>query len=236
MPLATTDPKSSFIVTGAARGIGRAVVQLLVSENCHVYGLDRSLPSELPQSSWISWHEIDVAEEEAVIRFFEDNFTLRGVRGLVNCAGAIEEVSLKDETMGNWQLALRNNLTSTFLMIRESARYAVEGAAIVNLGSVDARFANPGRVAYSAAKGGVEALTVTAASHLASIGIRVNAIVPGAIETQMTPDSDAGRLCLLGRRGTPEEVAQAVVFLLSDYASYITGSLLHVDGGFGLRC
>ena len=227
---------SATILSGAGRGIGLAVAQRLLEEGGKVYALDVDPPPfETVASGRLSWHSVDVADEKAVDVFFRDNVTPGAVGALINCAGTVERGSILDTSLDQWEAMLRLNLSSMFLMTRAFVDNAPREAAIVNVSSVDAHHAHPERLGYAVAKGGVEALTRLAASQLAPRGIRVNAVVPGAIATRMTPDANAGNTCVLRRRGTAEEVANAIVFLVSAEASYVTGATLRVDGGFGLR-
>ncbi len=222
------------IVTGAARGIGLAVVRRLLAEGACVHAIDRDPSPDSCPASQVTWHRLDVADEGAVEALFADELT-DPASVLVNCAGVVEATPVLTSSFDQWNEMLRQNLSSSFLMTRAFAGLAPEGAAVVNVGSVDAHFGNPDRAGYAVAKGGIEVFTRLAASQLAPRAIRVNAVIPGAIATRMTPRAEAGGLCLLRRRGTPEEVANAIAFLASAEASYITGTTLRVDGGFGLR-
>lgn len=226
---------SSIVVTGAARGIGLAVTKRLIAEGADVYAVDVARPGKKAAGTESFWHRLDVSDEAAVMAFFRDSITPACLDGLINCAGVVEDLSITESSLAQWDEMLRHNLSSTFVMTREFTEHVTQAAAIVNVGSVDAHFASPRRAGYAAAKGGIEAFTRLAASQLADKGIRVNAVVPGAIATRMTPDPRTGELCLLRRRGTADEVASAIAFLVSNEAAYITGATLHVDGGFGLR-
>jgi NAD(P)-dependent dehydrogenase (short-subunit alcohol dehydrogenase family) len=226
---------ASVVVTGAARGIGLAVVQRLLAAGAAVHGLDVDLPDDSLAAAGASWHKIDVSDEDAVQALFRKSFDVGGLHGLVNCAGRVEDVSLTESSVWQWDEMIRHNVTTAFVMTREFADYAADYATIVNVGSVNASFGSARRVGYAVAKGAVETLTRVAACQLAGRGMRVNAVIPGAIATRMSPGPHAGDLCALGRRGTADEVASAIVFLVSDDASYITGTVLHVDGGTRLR-
>lgn len=225
---------ATAIVTGAARGIGLAVVRRLLAEDARVHAIDCDPSPDAGPALEITWHRVDVTDERAVEALFAEAL-IEPARVLVNCAGVVETTAVLASSFDQWNEMLRQNLSSSFLMTRAFARRAPEGAAVVNVGSVDAHLGNPDRAGYAVAKGGMEVFTRLAASQLAPRAIRVNAVVPGAIATRMTPRAKAGELCLLRRRGTPEEVANAIAFLASGEASYITGTTLRVDGGFGLR-
>jgi NAD(P)-dependent dehydrogenase (short-subunit alcohol dehydrogenase family) len=183
----------------------------------------------------------DVAEEGEVRRMFDDCETAFGeIQGLVNNAGVLGR-ALPFEAVApeRWRRILEVNLGGTMLCSGEALRRMGRGGAIVNLSSMAATLGAPGEfVDYAASKGGVESLTVGLAREAGPRGIRVNAVRPGLIDTEMQADSGdpdrATRLAAtvpLRRPGTAEEVARAILWLLSEEASYITGAVLPVAGG-----
>ncbi len=229
----------SILLTGAASGIGAAAVRLMTGAGARVAGFDLA-PSDAELS--ITGDVTRAADLEGAVAAVEERFG--GLDALVSNAGLFlagggdgPSPRLSEDS---WHRTLDANLMSVFL----GAKYAIPalqrrgGGAIVNVGSVAGlRVGSGASDAYTAAKGGVHAITRTlAVEHAPSI--RVNAIAPGPIETPMTddlPEENFGALRVLipmGRLGRPEEVAAMMCFLVSDLASYCTGQVYVVDGGY----
>jgi 3-oxoacyl-[acyl-carrier protein] reductase len=162
---------------------------------------------------------------------------------LVNNAGTQTWTPFLDVTEQEWDLVIRTNLKGSFLCTQAAARHMKDhgGGVIVNIGSGCNKVPFPGLVAYTASKGGIEMLTKVSAVELAPHRIRVNCVAPGAVEVERTrqelPDYAGtwGRVTPVGRVGTPEDIARAVVFLAGDESSFITGQTLWVDGGLFTR-
>ena len=241
------------IVTGAARGIGRAVADRLLQEGMCVMLADvdtqegvRSARAMGPEAC-VRFTECDVAEKLDVRNLVAATLdAFGGVHVLVNNAGIVGGAEFLDLTEDDFDRVMRVNLKGAFLLSQTVARHMVErvkeGEApgtIVNMSSVNAVFALPAQVPYSISKAGVSQLTRVAALALAPHGIRVNAVGPGSIDTQMLAsvnrDPAAKRAVLsrtpIGRVGQPAEVAAIVAFLASDEASYMTGQTVYADGG-----
>jgi 3-oxoacyl-[acyl-carrier protein] reductase len=232
------------VVTGAGRGIGLAIARKLVEDGWTVAACDM-LEAELASSAGSLGERyrpyvLDVTDESAV-NSTSDRITaeLGAPFGLVNNAGITRDNLLMRMDSESWEKALRVNLTGAFLMTRAISRAMMrqKQGSIVNISSVVALTGSAGQANYSASKAGLLGLTRSLAREFAPRNIRVNAVAPGFIETEMTRglsaevrEGYASRIPF-GRMGLPEDVAGAVGFLLSDASSYVTGVTLPVDGG-----
>jgi NAD(P)-dependent dehydrogenase (short-subunit alcohol dehydrogenase family) len=236
------------LVTGGTRGIGRSIA-LALARTGHRVAVNYVVEPErasgtvdelIAAGTDAIAVEADVGEPSGVQRMMDEVAERFGrLDVLVNNAGTQTWTPLLDVTPEEWDLVIRTNLTGTFLCTQAAARHMRRrgGGAIVNIGSGCNTVPFPGLVAYTASKGGIEMLTKVSAVELAPLRIRVNCVAPGAIEVERTrlelPDYAGtwGRLTPLGRVGTPEDIAQAVTFLVSPASDYITGQTINVDGG-----
>ncbi|WP_101949335.1 SDR family NAD(P)-dependent oxidoreductase [Mycobacterium sp. 3519A] len=223
------------LVTGAARGQGAAIVTRLRTDGFRVAACD-VLESEAGDDDVIAL-PLDVTDPEqwaAAVAATVERFG--ALTTLVNNAGVLHRASLADETPAGFEGSWRVNCLGPFLGIRAALPHLrdAEGAAIVNTCSTGAIRAFANHAAYGSAKWALRGLTQVAAAELAASGIRVNAVFPGPVATPMLDDATQTRLAersVLGRLGKPTEIADAVAFLVSEQASFITGSELVVDGG-----
>jgi 3-oxoacyl-[acyl-carrier protein] reductase len=225
------------LVTGAARGIGRAIAQVFRDEGATVAVCDLDAQGELAWRADIS-REDDVRALFAALR---QRFGRLDV--LVNNAGVGLARPVADTTLEEWNRVIGVNLTGTFLCCREAAGImsAQRSGSIVNLSSITAETGGVGRGAYGASKSGVNALTRVLAVELAPFAVRVNAIQPGPVATELAGRMHDARTVAeykaripFARYGSEEEIARVALFLASDEASYVTGQALNVDGGFNM--
>lgn len=239
------------VVTGASRGIGRAVAKKLASLgaqvilNCHG-SLERAVEvkKEIDEAGGrAEVYPCDVSDFSSCETFFQTVVKDYGtVDILVNNAGITRDGLIMKMTEEDYDAVLDTNLKGTFHCIRFVARQMIKqrSGRIVNISSVSGLLGNVGQANYAASKAGVIGLTKSVARELASRGITVNAVAPGFIHTDMTErlsekvKEGANAQIPLGRFGEPEDVAQAVAFLVSEEAGYITGQVLNVDGGLAM--
>ncbi len=235
------------LITGAARGIGYAIADRFAREGADIAVMDITLEGAEAAAGRLAGHgitarayHVNVSDEESVetaIKAAASDFGRIDI--LVNNAGITRDGLLIRMKKADWDSVLAINLTGTYLVSKAAVRFMMKArtGTVVNIASVVGVMGNPGQANYAASKAGVIGLTKTMAKEFASRGITVNAVAPGYIKTEMTehlPEEAREaflRAIPLCRPGTPEEVSDAVLFLASEDARYITGQVLCVDGG-----
>jgi NAD(P)-dependent dehydrogenase (short-subunit alcohol dehydrogenase family) len=249
-----TKDNGVVVVTGGGRGIGAATARLAAERGyavCVNFRSDASAAGEVVAAARSAGAkavavQADVAREADVIRLFDAATAELGtVTALVNNAGILERQCRLDEMeAARFERVLATNVTGSLLCAREavrrmSTRHGGRGGAIVNVSSIAATLGSPGEyVDYAASKGAIDSMTVGLARELAEDGIRVNAVRPGVIHTDIhASGGEPGRVervkkaVPMKRGGQPEEVARAILWLLSPEASYCTGAFIDVSGG-----
>ena len=233
------------LITGALRGIGKTIADLFIAEGAEVWGLDYKTPEDLSDrvaaaKGKLHWIQLDLSQTAAIDGAIEsavkeaDGFDI-----LVNNAGITKDNLSFRMSLEEWQKVLDINLSAAFFVARTVARDMIRKRAgsIINMASVVGIHGNGGQANYSASKAGLIGVTKSLANEVASRGVRVNALAPGYIESDMTaavPEEARKKMIdviPMKRTGKQEDVARAALFFASDDSSYITGQVLPVDGG-----
>lgn len=245
------------VITGSSKGIGRAIALAFAKSNTYSGIVVNARKREEAERVAKEVQDIgnsnsiaviaDVSQEADCIRLIDEIVKYYGrIDVLVNNAGIQQEVPFEDTSIEVWQKIIAVDLTGPFVCSREAVKHMLnqnpKGGCIINISSVHQIIPKPHYLPYATSKAGIEMMTKTLALELAHDNIRVNAVAPGAIETDMNEELKEDRAELnkvlrripLRRIGTSEEVANMVEFLASDKASYVTGSTFFVDGGMTL--
>jgi 3-oxoacyl-[acyl-carrier protein] reductase len=246
----TGEEKRVVVVTGGSKGIGRAIVMALAEpertvvfnhfDSAEDTAADETIRMVRDAGCDVEGTRLDVSDYQAVTSFIKEVIEQHGrVDILVNNAGIARDTLLSRMKEGDWDAVLAVNLKSVFNCTQAVTRYMMKQryGRIVNIASVVGAMGNAGQANYAASKAGVMGFTKSVARELAGRNITVNAVAPGFIETEMTahlPDKVKEAFLAqipLGRAGQPEDVAGVVRFLVSEEASYITGQVIHLNGG-----
>ncbi len=240
--------KKTVIISGAARGIGRAIAIELASEGANISfnflkssEEARTLEKEIKNFGVdVKSYQVDIKDYNAVKSWVDNTKELfGGIDIVINNAGIIKDKALALMEPDDWREVINTNLEGTFNLTRAAIVTFIKqkSGVIINIASVSGILGLPRQTNYSASKAGIIGFTKSLAREVASYNIRVNAIAPGFIETDMLKDlkeeykSQIIKQIPLSRLGKPEEVAKVVKFLVSDDASYITGQTIIIDGG-----
>lgn len=238
------------VITGGCRGIGKSIAIRFAKEGAKVYALDYVIPEAGEKftddeniNAAVKMIQADVTSDESVQNAFDQVVKEAGrVDALVNNAGITRDGLVLRMSEKNWDDVINTNLKGAFLCSKAVARQMMsqrEGR-IINMGSIIGTIGNAGQANYAASKAGLIGMTKSLAKEFASRNILVNLVAPGYVITEMTKELDESvreeyeKNIPLKRGATPEDIANVVTFLASEDASYVTGQVLHVDGGLAI--
>ena len=235
-----------IIVTGGNRGIGKTIVEKLASQGAKVFSFDIAIPENIRDSfdqnliNNIDFFKVNVTDFDSINSAVSEIIKKEGrIDILVNNAGITKDNLIIRMSENDWDAVIDINLKGTFLCCKAIAKTMMSqrSGKIINIGSIVGTIGNAGQVNYSSSKAGVIGLTKSLARELSSRNILVNCIAPGYVNTDMTNKLNAEQKDYfvknipLGRVAQPEEIADVAVFLASSASNYITGQVIHVDGG-----
>lgn len=232
------------IVIGGASGIGWATARALAREGCRVTVADRNADGARSRAAELgdphTGAYVDVTDEQSVQQLFDQAGPLDVV---VNCAGFSNVGMITDMPVDEFRSVVDVCLTGAFIVTKHAGRHLTDGGALVSISSLNGRQPAAGMSAYCSAKAGLSMLTQVAALEFGPRGIRVNAVAPGFVHTPLTEPAasvpgvveDYMDNTALGRAGTPEDIAEAVLYLCSPKSSWLTGEVLDLNGGAHLK-
>lgn len=228
----------TILVTGATRGIGKAITEKLISEGCKVYGIykESTKQAELLSEKYgdsIKFLQVDLADGSQ-INSLVNSLKDVSLDGIVNNAGIVYLTKWGEMDFNEWDETIAVNLTAPIKLVHGLRNNLRDGSAVVNIASVDGFVAAFDTIAYAASKAALISVTKSLAAVLGPRGIRVNAIAPGWVETEMTAESmpdESKELTPLKRNAQPQEIANVASFLLSGQSSFVSGTTITVDGG-----
>ena len=235
------------LITGGAQGIGKEIVMKFLSEGASVHYCDfnegpfkAEMDAACKPGATVTFHKANITDEDDVKALIKEITADGKLDILVNNAGITRDGMVFRMTLDQWESVLKVNLTGAFLVSREVSAFMAmkqKSGSIINMASVVGQMGNAGQTNYSASKAGLIGFTKSLAKEVSKRAVRVNAVAPGFIETAMTDKltdevkKDYANAIPLGRMGSPEDIANAVLYLASDLSSYVTGQVIRVDGG-----